>query len=349
MSPVSFDRRGPLGIAILDRPKALNAINGDMIKALLEQMRAWQTDPDIRNIVLRSSSDRAFCAGGDIKAVHEARGDAAFMDYIYRIEYELDYLIHSSAKPVVALINGITMGGGCGLSLHAAHKVASEDLDLAMPETGIGFFPDVGASVFLGRLESGIGNYLGLTGARIGAGDALNLGLIDAVVPRARHDQLVDDIASGVPVETAIAAHQVEDHRALRRVLPMKDLPLDVLSRSNALSIVTDLEARDDALSRMIAALLRQRCPFSLAITARLIATDTPRSVRDALATDFRVALRFMHRGDYFEGVRAVLIDRDNAPKWHPDRLEAVDRDEVDSYFEGLESAELWPRAEAGM
>lgn len=339
-SIVLSEIRGAAGIATLNRPQALNALNEEMLVGLTTILQQFADDDRVRTVVLRSASPRAFCSGGDIRAVRERRGDKAFMDRIYRIEYELDYLIHTFPKPVVALVNGILMGGGCGISLHTRHRIASPDLVFAMPETGIGFFPDVGGSVFLGRLPGGIGTYLGMTGARLDAAEALALGLIDAVADPAEQERLLDRLIDGTSADEAAAA--------LRGSLPPADLTgLTERSRhfatGSALGIVAALEAAGDAESEKTASLLRARAPFSLAVTARLVDGARTWELRDALAIDFRIAQRFMERNDYFEGVRAVLIDRDQRPVWQPTRLEDVDPAEVDRCFSPLEGQELWP------
>jgi enoyl-CoA hydratase len=333
------EQRGQAGIITLNRGRALNALDEAMLVAMTLHLRAWEDDPGIGCVVLRSAEPRAFCAGGDIKAVRDRRGDAAFMDRIYRIEYELDALIHHYAKPVVALINGITMGGGCGIALHAAYRIATPDLVLAMPETGIGFFPDVGGSVFLGRLPVGVGTYLGMTGARIAVGDALALGLVDAVVLVDQQASLLDRLAAGESPGQLVAS--LGDDAELVRSLGDIERIGQFFSSDSALAILRALEAASDPWARETARQLRRRCPFSLEITSRLVRRGAQWTLREALATDFRIAQRFMRRNDYFEGVRAVLIDRDQ-PAWQPRRLEDVDIAEVEACFLPLAQAELW-------
>lgn len=338
---VRFERRGRVGIVTLNRGPALNALNEEMLTAIAGALDRWRDDPHLAAIVLRSAEPRAFCAGGDVRAVHARRGDDAFMERIYAIEYALDLTIHTFPKPVVALVNGITMGGGCGISLHAAHRVATPDLTLAMPETAIGFFPDAGGSFFLGRLPDGIGTYLGLTGFRIGAGDALELGLVDAVVEPDRHGAIVDRLAAGDPPDIAIAA--VPKVSGPPRRLERNHSIADCFQQGSALGIRERLEARDDDWAVETARQLRRRAPFSLEVTARLVERAKGLDLRAALAMEFRLARRFMRRDDYFEGVRAVLIDKDHRPAWNPDRLEDVDIAAVEGCFAPLPSRELWP------
>jgi enoyl-CoA hydratase len=338
---VLSERRGQVGVVTLNRPRALNAINEAMIVGITDALQGYAQDGAITCVVLRSAHERAFCAGADIRAVRDRRGDDAFMDRIYRIEYELDYLIHAFPKPLVVLINGITMGGGCGLALHARYRIASPDLVLAMPETGIGFFPDVGGSVFLSRLPDGIGAFMGVTGARIGAGDALALEMVDAVAPRDAHDEIIAGLAAGEPADQVVG--NLPPQLDPSSTLPSREAIAAHFQGESALAIVERLQAAGDQWAADAARLLRQRCPFSLEVTTRLIEKGRGLSLREALAADFRLAQRFMRREDYFEGVRAVLIDRDNRPSWRPGRLEEVDIDEVGACFAPLPGQELWP------
>ena len=193
---------GTVGIAVLNRPAVLNVIDMKLIKALHKQLEAWRRDQAITAVLVRGAGERAFCAGGDVRAVYEHRGDDAFMHEVYHAEYILDDAIARYSKPYIALMSGIMMGGGCGISVHGSHRVVTETTQLAMPECRIGLFPDIGASYFLARCPGELGLYLALTGARIGAADALYLGLADYFVPTerlpenpscARGGQLSDD------------------------------------------------------------------------------------------------------------------------------------------------------------
>jgi enoyl-CoA hydratase/carnithine racemase len=173
--------RGRAGVITLNRPQAINALNMPMLAGMLAQLRAWAADPRLDLVIVRGAGTRGFCAGGDVRAVHEARGDALFMDRVYRVEYELDEYISRYPKPYVALMTGFTMGGGCGISVHGRHRVVTETTVLAMPEVLIGLFPDVAGTLFLSRCPGELGTYLGLTGTRIGGADAIALGLADTI------------------------------------------------------------------------------------------------------------------------------------------------------------------------
>jgi enoyl-CoA hydratase len=338
-STVRCERLGAIALVTLDRPHALNAVDLPILRAMRAALTAWRAEPDIRAIVLRGNG-RAFCAGGDVKAVAANRGDARFMDEVYRVEYEVDHLIHCFDRPVVALMHGITMGGGCGLALHASHPIAGDDLVLAMPETGIGLFPDVGGSKFLSECPDKTGLYMGLTGAHIGPTEAVDFGLARAMVPRDRHDALVDRLAAGVDVDGAIADLK-EDRRDATHI-PNRDLIAAHFSAASAVELVRALEQQPLDWAAETAALLRQRCPFSLEVTIRAYHEARGKNLADVLATDFRIAQRLMLRDDYFEGVHCRLIDRSRAPSWSPDTLEDVDENAVAACFAPLDDQELW-------
>ena len=340
-SNVHVARRGPLGILTLARPATLNAVDLAMLRALYRTLMEWRDEPLVERVVLRGEGERAFCAGGDVKAVWAKRGDAAFMDEVYRVEYELDYLIHTYPKPFIALVHGITMGGGCGLAFHAAHRVAAEDLVFAMPETAIGLFPDVGASRFLAACPDGIGLYLGLTGARLSAAQALRLGLVDHVVSRADHSTLCARLAKGEDVTTTLADAAIEI-AVETPTLQSQDEIREVFAPAESVHrLMQALVRRGTPFATRTSELLRSMSPFSLELTFQAIRRGA-RPLSEVLRDDFRLAQRLMTQGDYFEGVRAMLIDKDRHPVWNPARLEDVDLTQVEAMFSPLSSRELW-------
>ena len=201
---------GRAGVVTLNRPEALNSLNLSMLQGLHEQLRAWAADDRVELVVVRGAGNKAFCAGGDVRAVYEARGDDAFMDRVYRVEYQLDEYISRYPKPYVALMSGYTMGGGCGISVHGAYRVVTETTLLAMPEVSIGLFPDVAGSCFLARCPGATGLYAGLTAARLSGADALYLGLADHFVRSDSLDTLVNALASSGDVETSLQSFAVD-------------------------------------------------------------------------------------------------------------------------------------------
>ena len=326
-----------LGQVLLNRPKALNALTLPMIRAMAPALRAWAADPSVRAVVIKGAGDRAFCAGGDVRAIYEAgragRDDSA--DHptraFFREEYQLNRLIHRFPKPYVALLDGITMGGGVGLSVHGSHRIVTEKTMFAMPETAIGLFPDVGATWFLTRCPDRLGTYLALTGARLKGADGLAADPAAHYVPSDRIPELEAALRGGADVDAAVAAVKVEPgpgtlgpHReAIRRSFAHAsiDTILDALSRDGG-----DFarQTRDGLL---------ERSPTSLKVVLEQMKRGEGLSIEDALRMEYRLVQRCMDGHDFFEGIRAVLVDKDHAPKWQPARLEEVSDELVESHF----------------
>lgn len=329
-----------VAVAILNRPSVLNVIDLTLIDALYRQLRLWEDDPAVHTVVVRGAGTRAFCAGGDVRAVWDHRGDDTFMDPVYRREYILDDCINRYSKPYVALMSGIVMGGGCGIAVHGRHRIVTETSVLAMPECKIGLFPDVAGSFFLGRCPDHFGMYLGLTGLRIGGGDAVRLGLADEFVPASRLDDLISALRSQPSFEQAVAP--------LRVPLPPSALPpaprvSDIFGRGSVSDIVAALKTEPAAWAQDALQALEAASPFSLELTFRAIREGRNKSMRECLITDFRIAQRIMKKGDYFEGVRALIIDKDNAPRWNPVRLSDVSPEEIDACFAPLPNELVFP------
>jgi enoyl-CoA hydratase len=330
---------GPVGIAVINRPAVLNVIDMTLIKLLYAQLETWRVDPAITSVVVRGAGERALCAGGDVRAVYEHRGDDAFMHEVYRVEYVLDDAIARYGKPYIALMSGIVMGGGCGISVHGSHRVVTETTQLAMPECRIGLFPDIGASSFLARCPGELGLYLGLTGARIGAADALYLGLADYLVPAERLDEIIPALANGKPATAALAGLGAPSGPA--PLAALRDDIDAVFGLDSVRDIIAGLESRPEAWAREAHADMLAACPLSLELTFRAIREGRTKTLRDCLLTDFRIAQRLMRGNDYFEGVRARIIDKDNRPRWTHNSVEEVSAEEVDQFFAPLGAAEL--------
>lgn len=335
------DAAGGVVCVTLNRPRALNAVSLPMFRELNAGLARWAADPAVRMVLFRGAGDRAFCSGGDIRAVYEAgkRGDFGFTADLFRYEYTVDWQVHSLGKPVMALMDGIVMGGGCGLSVLGTHRVVTERSLLAMPETGIGFAPDVGSAWFLSRCPGRIGRYMALTSARLGAADILYAGLADAYVPSDRLEELTGALISGLSPDDAVVRFAEDAGPA-----PLAEHRATIdrcFAPGSVAEIVAALEAEEGNWARRTLEALAARPPFSLAIALRAVATAPGRSLKDCLITDYRVCQRFMHRPDFYEGVRAVLVDKHNSPAWHPATLAGVGDREVESYFASLGEDEL--------
>ncbi|MEI9986925.1 MAG: enoyl-CoA hydratase/isomerase family protein [Aliidongia sp.] len=338
---VLVETRGRLGLLTLNRPKALNALSLAMVAALDEALLAFERDPAIDAILLRGAGDRAFCAGGDVRALVTAppeEGERLRRGF-FAGEYALNYHLHTCPKPVVALLNGITMGGGCGLSLHASHRVSTERTLLAMPETVLGLFPDVGATWFLNQLAGEMGLYLGLTGARIRANDLCALGmathhaaasvmptLIEALAAEERLDAAAIDAVlarfAADPGAPAVAAHR-----------PRIDA---LFSGATIPKIVAALENAPEDWAAEALGVIRRASPTSLEVTLRQLRGGSMLSIEDVFRTEYRLAVRLTGSNDFREGVRAILIDKHGAPRWNPSRIEDVDPSAIEALFAPL-------------
>jgi enoyl-CoA hydratase len=344
------ERRGGLVIVTLNRPKALNALSPGMCRTLAAALPAWEADRGVRAILIRGAGGRAFCAGGDVRAIREAQstGDAtAFGSAFFRDEYRLNRHIARLSKPWIALLDGITMGGGAGVSVHGSHRIASEKLLFAMPETAIGLFPDIGANAFFNRCPGRIGLYLALTGARIGAADALHARLATHFVASERIAELTEHLAAlrwetgdaGAEVDRAIAEFASDPGAGpLVALRPAIDCCFD---HGTVAGVLASLEAEPGDWARETLDTLTRASPTSLAITLRQIALGRGLAIEDVLRLDYRIALRCLERPDFFEGVRALLVDKDGTPRWQPPRLADVEEAAIDFYFQPLGADEL--------
>jgi enoyl-CoA hydratase len=334
-------KRGAVGRLRLDRPAALNALTLPMCQAMIAALLAWRDDATIQAVVIDHATERGFCAGGDIRAVAEsARHGGEAGRIFFLAEYRLDHLIGVLHKPVVAVMDGVTMGGGAGVALPARYRLATERTLFAMPETTIGFFPDVGASWWLPRLPGKAGLWLALTGARLDARACLELGLATHFVPSDRLAALkaaveqrpdaIDALLAEVTVEPPGAGLE---HRA----------EIDALFDADSLAgVMANLHADGGAFAAQTLATLAAKSPLSLAVAFRLMQVR-PQSLAEALALDYRLAAREVLQPDFVEGVRALLVDKDNRPAWRPPPADAL----LDSLFAPLPAGQEWTPLQA--
>jgi enoyl-CoA hydratase/carnithine racemase len=345
-----------IGFIELERPKALNALSTGMIRAMHAALNQWREDPDVLAVVVRSQHPRAFCAGGDVRFLYESaqRGEQDPRDTFFIEEYRLNHAIFTYPKPYIALMNGVVMGGGMGIS-QGAHRtgglrVVTDSTKMAMPETRIGLFPDVGASWFLARTPGAIGRYLAVTGEAIGAADALYAGLADTYIEDAALPALVDTLRGELFERGADVVACVERETSAHRVVPEPDAsPLAnaraLIDRHFALPelarILASLErARDgdadpDAAewAEQTIAVLRERSPLSMAVSLEVV-TRAEGSMADVLRGDLDLTRSSFAIGDTVEGIRARIIDKDNAPRWRFARIEDVSVADVEKMFE---------------
>ncbi len=333
---ILFERRGHAGVITLNRPQALNAHTHDMAVAMHRQLEQWALDDDVALVIIRGAGERAFCAGGDIRALHDVcTNDPVTCRRFYWDEYRLIALIHDYPKPYVALMHGHVMGGGAGLSVHASYRVAAEDLSFAMPECSIGLFPDVGASWFLPRLPGRLGTYLGLTGLRIGAEDAVNAGIADVIVPRDAFDDIIEELAETDEIEAVLGHHA---RRAGQGSLHMLSPLIDTaFGRDSVEEIIGELLDNDGEWAQTALKAMKRNAPTSLKVAFEQLRRGASLDFGDCMRMEYRLACRMAIAHDFAEGIRARIIDKDGAPRWNPARLEDVDESAVAAMFAPLE------------
>jgi len=338
---ILFELRGRLGLATLNRPKALNAVTLDMVRALDRQVTAWESDPGVGAVVLRGIG-RAFCAGGDVRLVHASRrhppGPGDYKTELFREEFRLMRKIHRFRKPWIALTHGITMGAGAGLSVNGAHCVASETSQFAMPEVFIGSFPDVGATRFLGRLPGSIGIYLALTGARASAADAVALGLARHFVPQARFEELID----ALPRDPAPAAlERFARDPGQSRLLALRPAIDRCFGLGSVEEIVAALRREPAEWAKEALAAMERASPLSLKLALEVLRRAKGLEIERALELEYRAMMHVIAGDDFYEGVRALLIDKEQRPRWRFSSPADVSTAEVERHFEGLCDREL--------
>ncbi|MBV9199557.1 MAG: enoyl-CoA hydratase/isomerase family protein [Alphaproteobacteria bacterium] len=347
---ILLQRDRGLATITINRPQALNALTLDNYRRIDPALRAWAADPSVHAVVVHGAGDRAFCAGGDVRAVYEAgrgiSGDRSLTAVFFREEYELIRRIHHFPKPYIAIIDGITMGGGAGISVNGAYRVATEHTQFAMPETGIGLFPDVGATRFLNRCPGHVGRYLGLTGARLNVADALYCSFATHFVERNRIGALLDELVSDHGGMEAALSHfaAAPDPAPLAALQPA----IDRCFAGNSVEAILEALAAEASAGGPHAewaaetrAGLLAKSPTSLKITLRQLTIGRDYDLDAALALEYRLTQHVMAGHDFYEGIRAMLIDRDRNPQWRPASLAEVSESIVDSHFAPLAAREL--------
>jgi enoyl-CoA hydratase len=339
-SDILFERRGTAGVIILNRPQALNAVSHAMVRALAQQLADWEIDGAVTRVLITASGGRAFSAGGDLRALYDLGRAGRYDEALgfFSDEYALNAQIKRYRKPYVALIDGIVMGGGVGVSVHGSHRVAGDRFTFAMPEVGIGFFPDVGGTWFLPRLPGELGGYCALTGERLNAADSVAAGVATHRVASARFPELVEALCGAASVDALLAAFA---EPAGEGAITARREAIDRLFQGDQ---VEDILARLDAAASQngtdfaaaTAALMRTKSPTSLKIALAQLRRGATLDFAECMRTEFRIVSRVMRGHDFYEGVRSVIVDKDQAPRWQPATLEAVSAAEVERHFAPL-------------
>lgn len=346
-SDIVFERTGYLGIITLNRPKALNALTWRMIRRMRVRLREWAVDRNVRAVVIRGTGIRAFCAGGDIRAIYSKQNmDRRPLRQFYRDEYRLNYEIKYFPKPYIAFLDGIVMGGGAGIAMHGSYRVVTENVLFAMPETGIGLFPDVGATYVLPRCPGEIGLYLGMTGERLAAADIGYAGIATDFVPSQRLGPLLEDLVhSSFDGDPFVNTSRV----IARHVGPFGCPPLasrrpDIDRHFGHPSLAGIMESMGTASGEWAMTILRVlsgKSPTSLAVTFRQLREGRMLDFAACMQLEYKLVTRFIEGHDFYEGIRAAVIEKDRSPNWRPNTLEAVSTEDVDRYFAAMGRREM--------
>lgn len=347
---VIFSTDRNVGRIRLNRPKAIHALTREMCDAMSEVLLAWREDPSVQVVVIDHAEGRGFCAGGDVVMLaRSGAGDASDAKRFFFSEYRLNHLLFTYPKPTLAIMDGITMGGGVGIAMPCDYRIATENTRLAMPETGIGLFPDVGGGWYLSRLPGRIGQFMALTGARLDAGECLYLGLATHYIEQSALEELHERILKApARVQGALGA---ASNKAPEAKIESNRSQISRLFASDRLEdVIGALEADESDWAQSELATLKSKSPLSCKVSLRLLAEGEHRpSFADEMRAEYALAGRIVRTHDFREGVRSLLIDKDNNPQWDPPSPEQVDDEMLDVLFEPLPPHEQWtPFPEAG-
>ena len=310
MPEILIEQRGQLGLLTLNRPAALNALNAAMVRTLLETLLAWREDPAVGQVAITGTGSRGFCAGGDIVAIYRdiAQRDGSTEEF-WRIEYQLNALIDEYPKPFIALMDGIVLGGGIGISAHGSHRIATERTRCGMPETGIGFFPDVGGTHLLATAPRAAGRLAALTGRKFGAADAMVLGLVDCQVPADSLPAVLDALEAE-PVDQVLRRFAVEPEPGF-----LDQQWVQAFETESLAEVFGQLEASPEPEAAATLAALSAACPSAVRLADELL-RRAGASLREDLGREFRAAVHRLDDPDFAEGIRAAVIDKDRTPQW---------------------------------
>ena len=343
--PVLLDVQNDVAIITLNHEKALHALNSDMCDIIYTALSKWQNDETIRLVWLQHKPDtRGFCAGGDIRMLADSgKNNIDTAKAFFTIEYRLNHLIQTYKKPIISILDGITMGGGVGISVHGMYRVATENTVFAMPETGIGLIPDVGGGWFLPRLEGEIGTWLALTGARVKAFDTVRLGIATHYIPTDNLQTFNTKIKNSQDINQILnQAHQNPETET-----SFNDEMLEIINQCFAFDRAEDIR---DALSKnphpfaqKQLSILMSKSPLSVKTTLKQLRLGREcKTFAENMTIEYRLTSRLVQKHDFQEGVRALIIDKDNAPKWQNDSLDSVDTTEIDALFSPFPANQDW-------
>ena len=324
---IVFSETNQTGIIKLNRPKALNALNLEMAKKFHDKLLEWGEKDNILRVLLVGEG-KHFCAGGDVKSLVLAGKENSLKHDFFKIEYKLNYLISQFSKEFLSVWNGVVMGGGVGLSIYGDHRLATDNSKFAMPESAIGFFPDVGGSYFLSNLPGNIGKYIGLTGEVLGLNELIFFGLATHYFKNNKIEDVKEKfITRG---EILHDNFEVENDTYLIKNMNL----INELFNGNIQTIISNLKSHNSEFSKKILDILLLKCPMSLAISTKLIDDAKGKSLKECLETEFQLSQKIVYRSDFDNGVNSVLISKDHNPIWEPSKIDEINIEDLDFYFE---------------
>ncbi|MBI04599.1 MAG: hypothetical protein CMI96_02140 [Pelagibacteraceae bacterium] len=324
---IIFLEKNNTGIITLNRPKALNALNLDMAKIFFEKLQEWSEKKNIQRVLLIGEG-KHFCAGGDVKSLYLTRNDNNSKEEFFKIEYKLNYSISQFPKEFLSIWNGVVMGGGVGLSIYGNHRLATDCTKFAMPETSIGFFPDVGGSYFLSNLPKNVGKYIGLTGTILEVNDLIFLGLATNYFKSENLELLKNNfINSGKIIKEKFEINHNSE------IIKNIDL-IENIFEGDINQIILNLENNQSEFSSKILDILSKKCPMSLAISSKLINDAKDKSLKECLETEYQLSQKMVYRNDFDNGVNSVLVKKDHNPQWNPAKINQISTEVLNKYFE---------------
>ncbi|MHA6798836.1 enoyl-CoA hydratase/isomerase family protein [Bounagaea algeriensis] len=323
--------QGGLGRITLNRPKAINSLTLTMVREIDAALRQWQSTDHIRRVLIEGAGEKGLCAGGDVRAIHDAArdGDYSTAATFWAEEYRMNALIGNYPKPIIGFMDGICMGGGVGITAHGSHRVVTERSKVGMPEVGIGFVPDVGGTYLLARTPGHLGEHFGLTGVPFSGADAIHAGFADHYVPRSALPGLADALAEA-PADEALGKFAEQPPAA--QVETDREWIDEAYAASTVSEILERLRARPEQRAREAADAIAEKSPTSLSVTLRAVRSRYG-SLAEALRQEYRAAMSSVRSGEFVEGVRATLVDKDRDPRWNPPTLAEVGEDRIASFF----------------
>lgn len=345
---ILFEENGGVGVITLNRPKSLNALTLGMIREMDPKLAAWENDDSIKMVLIKGAGEKAFCAGGDVRAVWDAgKAGDDLTDAFFREEYILNHRIHNFPKPYVAFLDGFTMGGGVGVSVHGSHRIVTERTMFAMPETAIGLFPDVGGSWFLNTCPGETGMYLALTGARLNAAECIAVNMATDFVSFERMEELEASFKSAdwsSDDAEVIVDGIVEQFASDAGAAPLTasfGVINSCFDKDTVEGIVSALETDGSAFAQQTLKFLSKKSPWSMKLSLKQLHEGKKLSFNECMTMEFRLSQACVNGTEFYEGVRSVLVDKDHAPKWNPERLEDVTDEMIDKSFESLGEKDL--------